>query len=152
MPTATITHDTRHHALHWYALAGDHMRAAHTLISTLGQKQTLSYSFALFRGLSDFAGAVDKKLCDRAKCACLQGHDSVWHEPHWQANGHGLDLRAHRGKFQCGSRENRDEASARQQTHARVGRIGDYGRARIIDSVSPESFHRDRRNLASGGR
>ena len=57
-----------------------------------------------------------------------------------------LELRARGGKFQCGSRENREEASGRQQTHPYVWGNGDHRRARIIKSAGTKGLHHDRPN------
>ena len=57
------------------------------------------------------------------------------------------------GNLNKDSRENREKAPGRQQTHPHLGGDGEHGRARIVEPAGAKGFHCDRpdRELSGGG-
>src|SRR6266404_3608244 len=114
----------------------------------MGHNSTWHLSFSLRQRLCEFAGAVNEKPRAGAERAVLEGDDYVLHVGHLQFNGQDLDLRAHGGKSQYGSRENRDKAPGRQETNPHLGGIGNHSRAGIIEPASAKGLYCDRPNHA----
>jgi len=91
-----------------------------------------------------FAHALDEDLRGGAERAVLEGDDDVLHPGHRQRDRQDPDLRAHRGEPRDRGREDRDEAPGRQQTDARLGRVGDHGRAGAVEPDATEQLRRER--------
>ena len=101
----------------------------------------LSLSFRHW--LCKLTGAIHDELHNRADSAILNSDHPVRSTCRRQFNGQDLERRSPGEKFQCGSRENRDEPPRLQQADPHMGGIRDYRCARIIKSAGAKGLRDD---------